>query len=95
MKDYECTEEGFLEDIKNHKLNILKDDGLYRHLVFKRPCTNCCRFDIVTYPGYLVISGDMGCQVFSRLTDMFEFFRTDDRDFNKNRSGGLRINPSY
>ena len=95
MKEYECTEEIFLKDIKNHKLNILKDDGIYRHLVFKRPDTNCYRFDIVTYLGYLVISGDMGCQVFSRLTDMFEFFRTDDRDFNKNRNGVLSINPSY
>jgi hypothetical protein len=32
-------------------------------------------FDIITWPGKLCISGDMGCYVFSRLHDMFEFFR--------------------
>ena len=28
-------------------------------------------FDIVTWPGYLCYSGDMGCFVFTRLPDMF------------------------
>lgn len=45
-------------------------------------------FDLVTYPGYLVFSGDMGCYVFSRLRDMFEFFRID-------RGRGEDINPGY
>lgn len=95
MIDYECTEERFLEDIKNHEMTILLDSGVYRHLRFKRKDTNCYYFDIVTYPNHLVISGDMGCFVARRLNDMFEFYRTADNDFNKNRKGGLSINPKY
>ena len=94
MSDYKCTEENFLEDIKNHEMAILLDSGVYRHLRFKRKNTNCYYFDIVTYPNHLVISGDMGCLVASRLNDMFEFYRTADNDFNKNKNG-LSINPSY
>jgi hypothetical protein len=32
-------------------------------------------FDVVTWPGHLSISGDMGCFVFTRVDDMFTFFR--------------------
>lgn len=42
-------------------------------------------FDLITWPGYLCYTGDMGTYVFKRLADMFEFFRTE----------GLRINPGY
>ena len=94
MLDYECTEERFLEDIKNHEMTILKDDGIYRHLRFSRGGSSVYYFDIVTYPNHLVISGDMGCFASSRLTDMFQFYRTADNDFNKNKNG-LSINPSY
>ena len=38
------------------------------------------QFDIVTYPWHLVFSGDMGSFVFSRVEDMFEFFRSRPRD---------------
>ncbi|WP_227459271.1 hypothetical protein [Cupriavidus pauculus] len=48
---------------------------------------------MITYPGYLVYSGDMGCYVFSRLRDMFEFFRTDRLD-TKDPSK-LHINRGY
>ena len=47
-------------------------------------------FELVTWPGSLAYSGDMGCFVFSRLEDMFEFFRTEYGEGQK-----LRINPSY
>lgn len=79
------TKESFLQDVKDHVLKILKDDDLYRHLRLKKPGTSNQYFDITTWPGYLVFSGDMGCYVFSRITDMFCFFRDDDG----------RINPQY
>src|SRR5690606_7564229 len=82
------AEEEFLKDVTDHKVRILHDDGVYRHLRFKRPNTGCMHFDIVTWPGYLAYSGDMGCYVFSRLNDMLEFFRGPDE-------GPLRINISY
>ena len=83
------TEEQFLKDVADHEMQVLLDNGVYRHLRFKRPKSGIAWFDIVTWPGYLAYSGDMGSFVFSRLNDMFEFFRTDRRDDR------LGINRSY
>lgn len=80
------TESTFLKDVASHEMFVKLDSGAHRHLRFKRPGTICLHFDIVTWPGYLAISGDMGCYVFSRLADMFTFFRSDR---------GLDINPGY
>ena len=79
-----CTEDLFVEDVKHHVMTVLRDDGVYRHVRFGKPGTNCMQFDLVTWPGYLSFSGDMGCYVFTRIHDMFEFFRRD-----------CGINPSY
>lgn len=73
---------------------VLLDDGIYRHLRFKEPASGAYWFDIVTYPNHIVIGGDMGAFVMTRLHDMFNFIRTDDNDFNKNKNG-LSINPRY
>lgn len=74
----------FARDTANHQLTILHDDGLYRHLRLKHPKRGTYWFDIITWPGRLTICGDLGeSYTFSRLTDMFEFFR------------GKRINPHY
>lgn len=43
---------------------------------------------------YLCYTGDMGTYVFQRLTDMFEFFRTD-REYKKRNGGKLAVNLSY
>ncbi len=69
------TEESFLRDVREHRMTVLHDSGLYRHVRFAKPGTSVMQFDIVTWPGYLSFSGDMGTYVFSRLRDMFEFFR--------------------
>lgn len=89
MKD-QCTEASFLKDVANHQMTVIRDDGVHRHLKFRRPGTYCMGFDLVTWPGYLCYSGDMGCFVFQRLEDMFEFFRS--RPPGKT---GLHINLSY
>lgn len=75
----------FKTDTKNHQMTVLHDDGLYRHLRFKPPGISFYWFDIVTWPGKLAFVGDGEGFVFSRLDDMFEFFRM---------SRG-RINPMY
>lgn len=77
------TKEQFIEKIKNHKVTILLDKGVYRHLHCSTGSINA-HFDIVTYPGHLTISGDMGTYTFSRVDDMFRFFPMDDNDFMKN-----------
>lgn len=79
--------ERFKSDTANHTMEVLHDDGLYRHLKFSNGGSQVYRFDLITWPGYLCISGDMGCYTFSRVRDMFEFFR-DDR-------GSMGINPGY
>lgn len=74
----ELTREIFLKDVDRHKMTILRDDGLYRHVRFGRPGTRIMQFDLITWPGYLAYCGDMGEYVFTRLKDMFEFFRKPD-----------------
>jgi hypothetical protein len=77
--------ERFARDTKDHQMQVLRDDGLYRHLRFRRPRTQTSAywFDLITWPGRLTVDGDCGTFTFARLTDMFEFFR------------GGRINPGY
>ena len=65
----------FAKDIQNHGIDVRHDEGLYRHVVFSRPGTSCYMFSLTTTPGRLIYAGDMGCFVFERLLDMFEFFR--------------------
>jgi hypothetical protein len=88
------TEESFLKDVAGHKMTILKDDGVHRHIVFKKPGTNVYRFELVTWNGCLCYTGDMGTFVFQRLEDMFQFFRMNDNDWNHNKNG-LSINLGY
>lgn len=64
----------FLLDTANHRLQIIRDDGLYRHLRMKEPGTSCYYYDVITWPGYLTVTGDMGNWTFSRTADMFDFF---------------------
>lgn len=78
----------FLKDTAAHELEVLLDNGLHRHMRFRRPGTGVYGFDIVTWPGYLAISGDMGASLFTRLPDMLEFFRGKP-------DGDLVINPAY
>lgn len=95
MSEYQCSEAQFLADIPKHQMTAIRDDGVNRHIRFGPPGTGCCRFDLVTWPGILVITGDCGTYVFSRITDMFDFFRVKPNDWNYNREGGLSINPGY
>ena len=84
----------FFEDIKGHVMTILKDESLYRHIRFYVPGSSFCRFDLVTWPGYLAITGDMGSCTFSRVPDMFTFFRAAPGQGDKPVEE-LGINPSY
>lgn len=77
--------EQFLKDVVNHKLTIKADNELYRHLYFRQPGNSNMWFELVTWPGGLTIHGDMGTWSFSRVPDMFTFFRETE----------LKINASY
>lgn len=86
---YPGLAERVLNDIGTHTLAVVLDRGLHRHLRFRAPgCTyGEYWFDLVTWPGNLVINGDMGTYAFAREADMFAWF--DPRNY------GGRINPDY
>lgn len=88
------TENEFLRDVADHVMEVKRDDGVYRHIRFRKPGTMCMHFDLITWPGYLCYTGDMGTYVFTRLADMFEFFRTD-REYAQRRGRRLAVNLSY
>jgi hypothetical protein len=88
------TEDQFMREVAEHKIIVIRDDGVHRHIRFKQPDSICMHFDLITWPGYLCYTGDMGTYVFQRLTDMFEFFRTD-REYKKRGGKKLAINLSY
>ncbi len=82
----EPTQEQFLKDVAKHRMEVAHESDLYRHLRFKSSeCGFNQWFDLVTWPGYLTICGDMGTWTFARVRDMLTFFR----------SGKLEINASY
>ena len=70
------TRQQFLKDVEKHQMRVIQDNGIHRHLHFGVPGTSCMHFQILTFPGYLVYTGDMGSFIFQRTEDMFCFFRT-------------------
>jgi hypothetical protein len=68
----------FERNVSRHKINVIRDEGLYRHIRFNKPDTLDMQFDLITWPGHLCYTGDMGTYVFKRLEDMFDFFRRKD-----------------
>jgi len=76
----------FLETTANHTMQVLQDDGVHRHLSFTNGGSSIYRFDLITWPGHLCITGDVETYVFQREHDMFTFFRS---------SNEYRINPRY
>lgn len=63
-----------LSQIGDHEMTVLLDQGVHRHLRFAKPGTSIWSFNLITWPGYLTICGDLETYVFRRLDDMFEFF---------------------
>lgn len=79
----------FAVDMAEHRMIVRLDQGLHRHLVFEaREHSWNDRFELITAPGSLTITGDRGAHTFRRMADMFAFFRGSGDD----RYG---INPQY
>lgn len=53
-----------------------------RYLKIQKPGTWACGYTVTTWPGYLAIAGDLGSALFTRLPDMFEFFRSPSGSIN-------------
>ena len=72
--------EGYLDSMQMH---VELDQGLHRHLIFKKPDTMMGHFFLATWPGYLTFGGDWEAYTFRRENDMLRFF------------AGSRPNPDY
>lgn len=81
------AEESFLRFTKEHVLEVLDEGAGMRRLVVRANKSWHYGFTITTWHNYLAITGDIGSYTFTRLPDMFEFFRSKDA------RGG--INPGY
>jgi hypothetical protein len=95
-QEQQCTEDQFLQDAVSHVMTVIRDDGVHRHLRFRKapPGGSEYWFDLITWPGSLCIDGDMGTYVFRRSPDIFEFFRTD-RAYAEHQGCKLGINLGY
>lgn len=83
------TAEQFLKDVATHTMTVKLDNGLYRHLLFRGAKDSWNQwYEIVTWPNGLTINGDMGTWSFSRIEDMFDFFR-------HGQDGTIKINEYY
>lgn len=80
----------FLKTVEGHQMTSLQECGLHRHFRFRNPQKSAYWFDLITWPGFLCVTGDCGSYVFSRVEDMFAFFREE-----QNPEGELQINPDY
>lgn len=77
----------FAVDVAKFEMKVVRDDGEFRFVRFRAPESLSYHFDLITWPGHLCIVGDMGSYVFSRVRDMFTFFRLDKKN--------PEINPDY
>lgn len=94
----------FHADTTEHKMTVLHDHGVYRHVRFQEPGTGMYYFDLITTPGLLTITGDMGTYSFARIHDMFNFFDITSYGINPqywgeklqaiSRNGGYREHSS-
>lgn len=87
--EYEKTT--FLSDVANHQMTVLRDSSVDRHVRFRQPGSSCYGFDLITWSGHFLITGDCGSYLFRREDDMFGFFRQD----RKYDADGLHINTRY
>lgn len=78
----ERAAERFRTDTADHVMEVALDQGLYRHLRFRKPGTGFNWFELITTPGQLTIRGDMGTYVFARTEDMFTFFENSRGSIN-------------
>jgi hypothetical protein len=75
---YDEIKQRSAQNLETHKMTILQDSDSVRRVHFQREDGRFVySFDLITWPDYLCVTGDMGCYVFSRIEDMFEFFRGD------------------
>jgi hypothetical protein len=98
MNDWEMSKrliadsaERFARETAGHTMTVLHDDGFYRHLRFRDPKNPFYWFELITAPHVLMFRGDGESFVFSRIEDMFDFFRRSGRG----AGDAIQVQPDY
>lgn len=70
-------EKVMIELFANHKMQVLLDNGINRHLKFENPESHLYWFELISWKDGLTICGDFGSYTFRRdnTKDMFSLFR--------------------
>lgn len=64
------------EPFSDHVIELKFSNGLYRHWRCGRPDGSFTHsFNVVTWPGWMAVTGDMGSLMLSRIDDMVQFVR--------------------
>lgn len=90
MADDQTYEQSLIERVKqdvardtaNFQTTLLHGRGLYRHWRCGQPGRSHKSFHIITWPGSLCYTGDMGTYLFERTEDMLELFRRRPLDIH-------------
>lgn len=86
----------FVKNTPDHELTVIHEDGLYRHLRMAKPGTRIWSWDIITWPGYLCVVGDIANGfTFNRLEDMFQFFSSPGNRPSRHTDGAPHIDARY
>lgn len=73
----EMAWESWEKNTSDHEVTVAHEDGLYRHIRFGAPGSHMWSASVMTWPGYLATTGDIGAGfTFTRTDDMLEFFYT-------------------
>lgn len=89
MPETDPIAERFARETAKHEMEILHDDGLYRHVKFMDPKNSGYWYELITAPNSLTFRGDGDSFVFHRERDMFGFFRSNPDRLTH------RISPDY
>jgi hypothetical protein len=80
-KNEAMVKERIDKDLAEHVIEQRHSAGLYRHWRCGKPSSSDMSFHIVTWPGSLCYTGDMGDYLFRRTDDMVAFMRSACRDY--------------
>lgn len=68
------------KDLAEHVVTLKHAHGFYRHWRCQKPQSWFMGFDIVTWPGSLCYTGDMGDYLFQRTEDMIAFMKPGPKE---------------
>jgi hypothetical protein len=81
MNSEKLVNERIDRDLAEHTITVKHSHGMYRHWRCQKPGMWHMGFDIITWPGSLCYTGDMGDYLFQRTEDMVDFMSRACQDY--------------